>query len=75
MQGTGCSVQLNPQPNCRFGITIGFKFFLRVKVWEPFRRKHKTILGYGSLKLSVSSRLYITKAGAKAILLAGNIKH
>ncbi|KAI5104186.1 NACHT domain- and WD repeat-containing protein 1-like isoform X1, partial [Silurus meridionalis] len=54
-------------------IAFGISKCNKLKVWEPFRRKHKTIVGYGSLKLSVSSRLYITKGGAKAILLADEI--
>ncbi|KAB5579452.1 hypothetical protein PHYPO_G00195220 [Pangasianodon hypophthalmus] len=54
-------------------IAFGIANCNKLKVWEPFRRKHKTILGYGSLKLTVSSRLYITEGGAKAILLADEV--
>lgn len=66
---------LNIESKCWFGLTIWFNLLFRLKVWEPFRRKHKTILGYGSLKLNVSSRLHIIQGGAKAILLAGIIMH
>ena len=43
----------------------------RLKVWDPFKRKHKCISGYGDLKFSVSSRLHMTEGGAKAFLLSG----
>ncbi|XP_062848885.1 uncharacterized protein LOC134311211 [Trichomycterus rosablanca] len=52
-------------------IAFGIVKSKKLKVWEPFRRKHKTIQGYGGLKLSVSSQLYIINGGGKAILLAG----
>ncbi|KAK3567409.1 hypothetical protein QTP86_019864 [Hemibagrus guttatus] len=54
-------------------IAFGIAMSNKLKVWEPFRRKHKTILGYGNLKLSVSSKLHITKGGTKAILLADEL--
>ncbi|XP_027025117.2 NACHT domain- and WD repeat-containing protein 1 [Tachysurus fulvidraco] len=54
-------------------IAFGIANSNKLKVWEPFRRKHKAILGYGSLKLSVSSRLYITKGGTNAILLSDEV--
>ncbi|KAF4089359.1 hypothetical protein AMELA_G00065260 [Ameiurus melas] len=67
--GICCVAITDDASRIAFGIAKGNK----LKVWEPFRRKHNTILGYGSLKLSVSSSLYITKAGAKAVLLADEV--
>uniref|UniRef100_A0A9J7XU40 Si:ch211-212k18.6 n=1 Tax=Cyprinus carpio carpio TaxID=630221 RepID=A0A9J7XU40_CYPCA len=53
---------------CR--VVFGIAGFNKLKVWEPFRRKHKTISGYGSLNLNWSSLLFITEGQSKAILLA-----
>ncbi|KAI4905072.1 hypothetical protein NFI96_016045, partial [Prochilodus magdalenae] len=54
-------------------IAFGIAKCNKLKVWEPFRRKHKTISGYGGLKLDVSSQLFVTDAGSKAILLADEV--
>ncbi|TSK82214.1 NACHT domain- and WD repeat-containing protein 1 [Bagarius yarrelli] len=54
-------------------VVFGIGTSNKLKVWEPFKRKHKTISGYGSLKMHVSSRLYITKGGTEAILLADEL--
>ncbi|XP_067301621.1 uncharacterized protein [Pseudorasbora parva] len=53
---------------CR--VVFGISGFNKLKVWEPFRRKHKTISGYGSLNLNWSSLLFITEGQSKAILLS-----
>ncbi|KAL0970488.1 hypothetical protein UPYG_G00242740 [Umbra pygmaea] len=45
----------------------------KLKVWDPFRRSHKTIPGYGGLTLGLSSQLHLTEHGAKAFLLAGEL--
>ncbi|XP_051992707.1 uncharacterized protein si:ch211-212k18.6 [Xyrauchen texanus] len=56
---------------CR--VVFGIAGFNKLKVWEPFRRKHKTISGYGSLSLNWSSLLFITEGQSKAILLADEV--
>ncbi|KAG5844984.1 hypothetical protein ANANG_G00133960 [Anguilla anguilla] len=52
-------------------IAFGVTGVNRLKVWDPFRRGHKTIPGYESLTVGVSSQLFLTEEGAKAVLLAG----
>ncbi|KAJ8262209.1 hypothetical protein GJAV_G00163800 [Gymnothorax javanicus] len=52
-------------------IVFGVTGVNRLKVWDPFKRVHKTIPGYEGLNLGVSSQLFVTEEGAKAILLAG----
>ncbi|KAJ8383073.1 hypothetical protein SKAU_G00038510 [Synaphobranchus kaupii] len=52
-------------------IVFGVTGVHRLKVWDPFRRVHKTIPGYENLNMCVSSQLFITEEGAKAVLLAG----
>ncbi|XP_066538071.1 uncharacterized protein si:ch211-212k18.6 isoform X2 [Hoplias malabaricus] len=54
-------------------VAFGIANLNKLKVWEPFRRKHKTISGYGGLRLSVSSQLFIIEGGSKAILLADEV--
>ncbi|XP_069832667.1 uncharacterized protein [Dendropsophus ebraccatus] len=44
-----------------------------IKVWDPFRRKHKIIPGYENLHLSVNSKIQIIERGSKAIILSGDI--
>ncbi|XP_051510932.1 uncharacterized protein LOC127415919 [Myxocyprinus asiaticus] len=56
---------------CR--VVFGIAGFNKLKVWEPFRRKHKTISGYGSLNLNWSSLLFITEGQSKAVLLADEV--
>nr|XP_014340238.1 PREDICTED: uncharacterized protein LOC102364681 [Latimeria chalumnae] len=45
----------------------------RLKVWDPFRRGHKTIPGYGKLQLNVNSKIHMIERGEKAVLLAGEV--
>ncbi|KAM4706599.1 uncharacterized protein O3C94_015328 [Discoglossus pictus] len=52
-----------------FGVTLGNK----LKVWDPFKRKHKIIPGYESLSLTVDSKLKVIEGGSKAILLSGEV--
>ncbi|XP_075046129.1 uncharacterized protein LOC142106687 [Mixophyes fleayi] len=52
-----------------FGVTSGNK----LKVWDPFRHKHKIIPGYENLNLTVNSKIQIIEGGAKAILLSGDV--
>ncbi|XP_064878055.1 uncharacterized protein LOC115117676 [Oncorhynchus nerka] len=54
-------------------VAFGISGCNKLKVWDPFRRNHKTISGYASLRLGGSNQLYITEGGAKAILLAGEL--
>eukprot|EP00063_Salmo_salar_P087124 XP_014061959.1 PREDICTED: uncharacterized protein LOC106608527 isoform X2 [Salmo salar] len=54
-------------------VAFGVSGCNKLKVWDPFRRNHKTISGYASLRLGGSNQLYITEGGAKAILLAGEL--
>ncbi|XP_075695609.1 uncharacterized protein LOC142661658 [Rhinoderma darwinii] len=44
-----------------------------LKVWDPFRRKHKIIPGYENLCLTVNSKIQIIEKGSKAILLSGDV--
>ncbi|XP_040275834.1 uncharacterized protein LOC120991011 [Bufo bufo] len=44
-----------------------------LKVWDPFRRKHKIIPGYENLCLTVHSKIQIIERGSKAILLSGDV--
>ncbi|KAG7461821.1 hypothetical protein MATL_G00195090 [Megalops atlanticus] len=65
-----CCVAINRDASrIAFGV-IGVN---RLKVWDPFKRVHKTISGYESLNMSVSSQIFVTEEGAKAILLAGEV--
>ncbi|XP_056416173.1 uncharacterized protein LOC130357501 [Hyla sarda] len=52
-----------------FGVTSGNI----IKVWDPFRRKHKIIPGYENLHLTVNSKIQIIEGGSKAILLSGDV--
>uniref|UniRef100_A0A8C5WG25 NACHT and WD repeat domain-containing protein 2 n=1 Tax=Leptobrachium leishanense TaxID=445787 RepID=A0A8C5WG25_9ANUR len=52
-----------------FGVTLGNI----LKVWDPFRRKHKIIPGYEKLHLNVDSKLQVIEGGSKAILLSGEV--
>ncbi|XP_029311219.1 uncharacterized protein LOC115023989 [Cottoperca gobio] len=45
----------------------------RLKLWEPFKRKCRSICGYGNLTIEVSSKLYVTEGGTRAILLSGQL--
>ncbi|XP_072262219.1 uncharacterized protein [Pyxicephalus adspersus] len=52
-----------------FGVTSGNK----IKVWDPFKHKHKVIPGYENLNLTVDSRIQIIEGGSKAVLLSGDV--
>ncbi|XP_053314279.1 uncharacterized protein LOC128480573 [Spea bombifrons] len=52
-----------------FGVTLGNK----LKVWDPFRHKHKIISGYESLHITVDSKLHVIEGGSKAILLSDDV--
>ncbi|KAK9398964.1 NACHT domain- and WD repeat-containing protein 1-like [Crotalus adamanteus] len=43
-----------------------------IKIWDPFKHKHKLMQGYEGLDLTVNSKLHILD-GTKAILLAGEV--
>ncbi|GCB63918.1 hypothetical protein scyTo_0013262 [Scyliorhinus torazame] len=45
----------------------------RLKVWDPFRKGHKTIPGYENLNFTTNSTVYLTDGGSKAIVLAGGV--
>ncbi|XP_041042816.1 uncharacterized protein LOC121277430 [Carcharodon carcharias] len=45
----------------------------RLKVWDPFRKGHKTIPGYENLKFTTNSTVHLTDDGSKAIVLAGDV--
>ncbi|XP_075142931.1 uncharacterized protein LOC142218232 [Leptodactylus fuscus] len=44
-----------------------------LRVWDPFRRKHKIIPGYENLHLTVNSKIQIIEGRTKAILLSGEV--
>ncbi|CAH2300407.1 NACHT and WD repeat domain-containing 2-like isoform X3 [Pelobates cultripes] len=52
-----------------FGVSLGNI----LKVWDPFRHKHKIIPGYDNLHLTIDSKLHVIEGGSKAILLAGDV--
>ncbi|XP_076581752.1 uncharacterized protein LOC143317485 [Chaetodon auriga] len=45
----------------------------RLKVWDTINRSYRSICGYGNLTIEVSSKLYVTEGGSKAILLSGQL--
>ncbi|XP_038586012.1 uncharacterized protein LOC119911275 [Micropterus salmoides] len=45
----------------------------RLKVWDPFKGNYRSICGYENLTIEVSSKLYMTEGGTKAILLSGQL--
>ncbi|XP_060699205.1 uncharacterized protein si:ch211-212k18.6 [Hemiscyllium ocellatum] len=45
----------------------------RLKVWDPFRKGHKTIPGYENLHFRTNSTVHLTDGGSKAIVLAGDV--
>ncbi|XP_027143899.1 uncharacterized protein LOC109137463 [Larimichthys crocea] len=45
----------------------------RLKVWDPTQRTYRSISGYGNLSIDISSKVYVTEGGAKAILLSGQL--
>ncbi|XP_039606977.1 uncharacterized protein LOC120527534 isoform X2 [Polypterus senegalus] len=54
-------------------IVFGVMEVNKLKVWDPFKKQHKTIPGYENLRLGVKSQLHLTDEGAKVILLAGDV--
>ncbi|XP_048366186.1 uncharacterized protein LOC125440412 isoform X2 [Sphaerodactylus townsendi] len=72
--------RLQNEPNvCCIAITddasriiFGVMVENRIKIWDPFKHRHKLIQGYESLHLTVSSKLHILER-TKAILLAGEV--
>ncbi|XP_062991183.1 uncharacterized protein LOC134404425 [Elgaria multicarinata webbii] len=44
----------------------------RIKIWDPFKHRHKLIQGYEGLHLTVNSKLHILDE-TKAVLLAGEV--
>eukprot|EP00062_Callorhinchus_milii_P020822 gi/632976972/ref/XP_007905088.1/ PREDICTED: uncharacterized protein LOC103187409 [Callorhinchus milii] len=45
----------------------------RLKVWDPFRKGHKTISGYEKFNLNMNSRVHLTDNGTKAVILADDV--
>ncbi|XP_072904178.1 uncharacterized protein [Hemitrygon akajei] len=45
----------------------------RLKVWDPFRKGHKSILGYKNLNFGTNSAVHLIDGGSKAIVLAGDV--
>ncbi|TRY69677.1 hypothetical protein DNTS_030265 [Danionella cerebrum] len=56
---------------CR--VVFGVAGFNKLKLWDPFQRKHKTISGYRSLILNWSSQLFITQGHSRALLLSDSV--
>ncbi|XP_015201323.2 uncharacterized protein [Lepisosteus oculatus] len=65
----GCLAVTDDASRLVFGVMEANK----VKVWDPFRKAHKTIPGYETLEMGVNSKLHVIDEGAKAILLAGDV--
>ncbi|XP_063043679.1 uncharacterized protein LOC134438019 [Engraulis encrasicolus] len=64
-----CVAMTNDASRVAFGVAGVNK----LKIWDPFRRKHKAISGYGSLQFGVVNQLFLVEEGAKAVLLAGEL--
>ncbi|XP_062905817.1 NACHT domain- and WD repeat-containing protein 1 [Mobula hypostoma] len=45
----------------------------RLKVWDPFRKGHKSIPGYKNLNFGTNSAVHLIDGGSKAIVLAGDL--
>ncbi|XP_067885458.1 uncharacterized protein [Heterodontus francisci] len=54
-------------------IVFGVVEVNRLKVWDPFRKGHKTIQGYENLNFTTNSTMHLTDGGSKAIVLAGDV--
>ncbi|KAK0131674.1 NACHT domain- and WD repeat-containing protein 1 [Merluccius polli] len=67
--GVCCVALTDDASRVAFGVTESNK----LKVWDPFKRKHKSISGYWELRLSGSSQLFMAGGGAKAFLLSDRI--
>ncbi|XP_053110680.1 uncharacterized protein LOC128326880 isoform X3 [Hemicordylus capensis] len=53
-------------------IIFGVMLENKIKIWDPFKHRHKLIQGYEGLHLNVNSKLHILEQ-TKAILLAGEV--
>uniref|UniRef100_A0A6J0UD75 Uncharacterized protein isoform X1 n=4 Tax=Pogona vitticeps TaxID=103695 RepID=A0A6J0UD75_9SAUR len=53
-------------------IIFGVMLENRLKLWDPFKHRHKLLQGYEGLGLSVKSKLHILDE-TKAVLLAGEV--
>ncbi|XP_042323154.1 uncharacterized protein LOC121930632 isoform X2 [Sceloporus undulatus] len=53
-------------------IIFGVMLENKIKLWDPFKHRHKLIQGYEGLHLSVNSKLHILD-DSKAVLLAGEV--
>ncbi|XP_054845628.1 uncharacterized protein LOC129336525 [Eublepharis macularius] len=53
-------------------IIFGVMVENRIKIWDPFKHRHRLIQGYEGLHLTVNSKLHILE-GTKAVLLAGEV--
>ncbi|XP_069796593.1 uncharacterized protein [Narcine bancroftii] len=54
-------------------IVFGVAEVSRLKVWDPFRKGHKTIRSYKNLNFGTNSAVHLTDGGSKAIVLAGDV--
>ncbi|XP_048383603.1 uncharacterized protein LOC125451016 isoform X2 [Stegostoma tigrinum] len=54
-------------------IVFGVMEANRLKVWDPFRKGHKTIPGYENLHFRTNSTVHLTDGGSKAIVFAGDV--
>ncbi|XP_018086077.1 uncharacterized protein LOC108698788 isoform X2 [Xenopus laevis] len=54
-------------------IVFGIALENKLKVWEPFKHKHKIIQGYENMNLTDDSKLQVIEGGSKAILLSGEV--
>ncbi|XP_055520619.1 uncharacterized protein si:ch211-212k18.6 [Leucoraja erinacea] len=54
-------------------IVLGIAETNRLKVWDPFRKGHKTIPGYKNLNFGTNNSVHLTDGGSKAIVLAGDV--
>ncbi|KAH0616128.1 hypothetical protein JD844_027012 [Phrynosoma platyrhinos] len=53
-------------------IIFGVMLENKIKLWDPFKHRHKLIQGYEGLHLSVNSKLHMLD-DSKAVLLAGEV--
>ncbi|KAJ6668622.1 hypothetical protein lerEdw1_012104 [Lerista edwardsae] len=64
-----CCIAITPDAS---RIIFGVMLENRMKVWDPFKHRHKLIQGYDGLHLTVNSKLHILEE-TKAVLLAGEV--
>ncbi|XP_041842468.1 uncharacterized protein LOC121640694 [Melanotaenia boesemani] len=67
--GVSCIAVTDGAERIVFGVSGG----KRLMVWEPFRGNCKSISGYGTLRIDMTSKLFVTDGGSKAFLLAGQV--